>query len=41
MTTPTAWLTAIILTLALVLGMGGAELLARVLQPVSIALMGG
>ena len=41
MTTTTAWLTAITLTLVLVLGMGAAELLARVLQPVSIALMGG
>ena len=41
MTTRQAWFTAIALTLALVLGMGGAELAARVLQPVSIALMGG
>ena len=41
MTTRKAWFTAIILTLVLVLGLGTAELAARILQPVSIALMGG
>ena len=41
MTIGESWLTAIALTLALVLGLGAAELAARVLRPVSIALMGG
>ncbi len=41
MTTRKAWFTAITLTLALVLGLGAAELAARMLQSVSIALMGG
>ncbi len=41
MTPRKAWFTAIVLTLVLVLGLGAAELAAQVLQPVSIALMGG
>ncbi len=41
MTTPTAWLTAIIMTLALMLGFGATEMLARALSPLVSALIGG
>ncbi len=41
MTTRKAWFTAIIMTLALMLGFGAAEMLARAVSPLVSALMGG
>ena len=41
MTTGEAWFVTIVLTLALVLGMGAAELMARAVTPLVSALIGG